>query len=140
MYEDHSTAGSVVCTAVERTQFAAASWEWNANQPLFKKLFAEFCNKRPIPAMQPSSAAAGVAVVSTNVTPGVPAMVGVAPIADATDTGATAAAVGNAHQCRACGAVGVALKTCSACKVTQYCSGECQKQHWPTHKAECKQP
>lgn len=27
---------------------------------------------------------------------------------------------------------------CSACSSVSYCSAECQKQHWPLHKADCK--
>jgi hypothetical protein len=30
------------------------------------------------------------------------------------------------------------LKYCSACKVVHYCSTECQKNHWSSHKADCK--
>ncbi|KAJ7890130.1 hypothetical protein B0H14DRAFT_2690686 [Mycena olivaceomarginata] len=30
------------------------------------------------------------------------------------------------------------LSTCASCQVTLYCSKECQKAHWPAHKAECK--
>lgn len=29
------------------------------------------------------------------------------------------------------------LKCCSVCKNTLYCSKECQKAHWPTHKRDC---
>ena len=30
------------------------------------------------------------------------------------------------------------LKYCSACKVVHYCSPECQKNNWSSHKADCK--
>ncbi|CBJ31961.1 MYND finger protein, putative [Ectocarpus siliculosus] len=30
-----------------------------------------------------------------------------------------------------------AQKRCTRCKIVRYCSRECQKQHWPTHKLEC---
>lgn len=33
---------------------------------------------------------------------------------------------------------GVKLRACSRCTNVRYCSGECQKVDWPTHKAQCK--
>ena len=30
------------------------------------------------------------------------------------------------------------LFVCSRCKITHYCSSDCQKANWPRHKAECK--
>lgn len=30
------------------------------------------------------------------------------------------------------------FKKCSRCKKVYYCSKECQKRHWPTHKLSCK--
>lgn len=30
------------------------------------------------------------------------------------------------------------LMQCSRCKSIKYCSGACQKAHWPKHKADCK--
>ncbi|KAI8932270.1 hypothetical protein NX059_010471 [Plenodomus lindquistii] len=45
--------------------------------------------------------------------------------------------------CFECGAKeaegGEALLKCSKCKVAQYCSAECQKKEWKTHKLVCKQ-
>ena len=37
--------------------------------------------------------------------------------------------------CSQCGAP--AHKRCSQCSFTRYCSGECQRAHWPLHKSEC---
>ncbi|XP_053409317.1 uncharacterized protein LOC123561321 isoform X2 [Mercenaria mercenaria] len=39
--------------------------------------------------------------------------------------------------CSACGDPS-AVKKCSACKMVHYCSQECQKLHWFTHKKFCK--
>ena len=44
--------------------------------------------------------------------------------------------------CEACDSCGVIyekkkLSYCKRCRTAQYCSAECQKQHWKTHKARC---
>jgi len=36
------------------------------------------------------------------------------------------------------GSKAVPLKRCSKCETAEYCSRECQAQHWPDHKADCK--
>lgn len=41
--------------------------------------------------------------------------------------------------CAQCGHEG-AKKRCSACKSVFYCSIECQKTAWPTHKSSCRKP
>jgi hypothetical protein len=42
--------------------------------------------------------------------------------------------------CAECGEEGgVSLKTCKACMLVRYCSAECQRKHWPTHKKPCKE-
>ena len=44
--------------------------------------------------------------------------------------------------CTSCGSKtdknGKALSRCARCKLRSYCSKDCQKKHWPEHKAECK--
>ncbi|KAF8639288.1 hypothetical protein AX17_001599 [Amanita inopinata Kibby_2008] len=40
-------------------------------------------------------------------------------------------------KCDGCGAGNARLKNCAKCQVARYCSKECQKQHWPTHKKTC---
>ena len=41
--------------------------------------------------------------------------------------------------CAECGKEGGAiLKVCKACMRAKYCSAVCQRNHWPTHRAECK--
>ncbi|KAL3140515.1 hypothetical protein ABBQ32_005097 [Trebouxia sp. C0010 RCD-2024] len=42
------------------------------------------------------------------------------------------------HKCGQCGKPG-AVKRCSKCRLSTYCSSQCQKEHWPAHKRECKQ-
>ena len=46
----------------------------------------------------------------------------------------------NAQCCAECGEEGgaVSLKTCKSCMLVKYCNADCQKNHWSTHKAECK--
>ena len=42
--------------------------------------------------------------------------------------------------CAECGKEGgVSLKSCKSCLETKYCDATCQKNHWPTHKKQCKQ-
>jgi hypothetical protein len=44
--------------------------------------------------------------------------------------------------CAACGGVaggGLSLKTCKSCMLVKYCTADCQRNHWPLHKIECKQ-
>ncbi|KAH9939884.1 hypothetical protein B0H21DRAFT_755620 [Amylocystis lapponica] len=45
-------------------------------------------------------------------------------------------------QCQWCGASratpGVTLHKCAACKIEMYCSSECQRKAWPTHKGVCQ--
>jgi hypothetical protein len=38
--------------------------------------------------------------------------------------------------CAVCGA-SPAVKRCGACKAVNYCSAQCQREHWPNHKAFC---
>ncbi|KDQ49547.1 hypothetical protein JAAARDRAFT_42780 [Jaapia argillacea MUCL 33604] len=33
---------------------------------------------------------------------------------------------------------GISLKKCGACRTAIYCSPECQKKAWPSHKVQCK--
>jgi hypothetical protein len=45
------------------------------------------------------------------------------------------------HCCADCGSVageGLTLKACKACMLAKYCNAECQRNHWPKHKKECK--
>jgi hypothetical protein len=46
-------------------------------------------------------------------------------------------------ECASCGVAereGTDAKSCfkCKCKLVYYCSKECQKKHWPEHKARCK--
>ena len=43
------------------------------------------------------------------------------------------------HCCAECGNEGgISLKACKSCMVAKYCNVNCQKNHWPKHKKECK--
>lgn len=45
----------------------------------------------------------------------------------------------NAHKCSVCRGRGKPkLKECGGCKKVRYCSAECQKKDWKTHKLKCK--
>lgn len=57
--------------------------------------------------------------------------------AAATGTGSGTARAG-AEACLVCGRTGVKLQRCARCRDAWYCSVECQKQHWPQHKAVCR--
>ena len=41
--------------------------------------------------------------------------------------------------CGECKKKDYGYKKCSACKTTRYCSVECQRKHWKTHKPQCKE-
>jgi tetratricopeptide (TPR) repeat protein len=48
------------------------------------------------------------------------------------------------HCCAECGkeegvTLKACLKACKACMLVKYCNAECQKNHWPKHKKDCKQ-
>jgi hypothetical protein len=44
------------------------------------------------------------------------------------------------HCCAECGKEegGASLKACKACMLVRYCNADCQRNHWPKHKKECK--
>jgi hypothetical protein len=42
-------------------------------------------------------------------------------------------------QCASPGCDGTGLRKCTVCKWARYCGQQCQRAHWPVHKAECKQ-
>lgn len=48
--------------------------------------------------------------------------------------------VANQREFRPCGECKIwfSEKICSRCKVQRYCSADCQKKHWGTHKLSCK--
>lgn len=39
-----------------------------------------------------------------------------------------------------CDIDGSKKRRCGRCQITQYCSSECQKQHWAVHKSKCVAP
>jgi hypothetical protein len=43
--------------------------------------------------------------------------------------------------CADCGGLaegGICLKACKSCMLVKYCNANCQRNHWPKHKKECK--
>ncbi|CAI5496552.1 unnamed protein product [Closterium sp. Naga37s-1] len=110
-----------------------------------------------IKAMTPRPATASPAAPSTSAAPATPAghsspapsSTPPAPPAVATSctapvsvTGGSGSAACGRRVCGAarCGTVeggGVKLKNCSGCGKVAYCSRECQKAHWPSHKLTC---
>ncbi|KAG6827252.1 hypothetical protein H0H92_012613 [Tricholoma furcatifolium] len=40
-------------------------------------------------------------------------------------------------RCDKCGAADIPLKNCAKCRVARYCTVECQRAAWPTHKSSC---
>jgi hypothetical protein len=61
---------------------------------------------------------------------------------ETTDT--TTASASRPAQCATCGAKtkkdGEPLSHCVQCRTTKYCSQDCQKKDWPTHKEACLPP
>jgi hypothetical protein len=57
------------------------------------------------------------------------------------ETVETEAGVDENERCASCGTAGgddVTLKNCTACYLVKYCGVECQRNHRPEHKGECK--
>lgn len=42
------------------------------------------------------------------------------------------------QQCASCSSATASLRACARCKVTRYCSKDCQAAHWAAHKPDCK--
>jgi hypothetical protein len=63
------------------------------------------------------------------------------PLRQAVDGGAAvsaAPAAGAAAGCAQCGTMAGKLMACTRCRAASYCSGKCQKLHYPAHKAGCR--
>ena len=43
----------------------------------------------------------------------------------------------NYRICSNCDKAGEKFPACKKCRITHYCDGACQKQHWPEHKKKC---
>jgi len=52
--------------------------------------------------------------------------------------GSSSSSSSNVPQCARCGGPGKpTLQVCSVCRTTKYCSRDCQKSDWKTHKLQC---
>jgi hypothetical protein len=58
--------------------------------------------------------------------------------AGAKGAGTGAGAGASADSCDCCGKSDGKMSKCSKCLVARYCSSECQRKAWPTHKKVCK--
>jgi hypothetical protein len=45
---------------------------------------------------------------------------------------------GKIDMCDACHTSSIRLLRCSHCKTTRYCSADCQRAHWPSHRTVCR--
>lgn len=59
--------------------------------------------------------------------------------ASSTSTTTTTSSSNNELSCAACGRSDTKLKSCPHCKKVNYCRKKCRRNHWSTHKQECKQ-
>lgn len=41
-------------------------------------------------------------------------------------------------RCESCGTEQSGLRQCARCHTVRYCSVECQREHWPTHRPDCR--
>merc|ERR1712228_366430 len=46
--------------------------------------------------------------------------------------------LGTMRACARCGALGHSMKLCTACRGVCYCSKECQREDWSSHKPQCQ--
>ncbi|CAI7799499.1 unnamed protein product, partial [Closterium sp. NIES-53] len=113
---------------------------------LREMLLGEPCYRPASPAAPSTSAApatpAGHSSPAPSSTPPAPPAVATPCTAPVSVTGGSGSAACGRRVCGAarCGTVeggGVKLKNCSGCGKVAYCSRECQKAHWPSHKLTC---
>lgn len=91
-----------------------------------------------------SSAGAGGSVVGAPGSAAAAAAAGPSSAAAATTAGSSSAAAagGSASQpkrCANCGATEGKLLKCKGCRAVYFCSADCQKANWQSHKAACKE-
>jgi hypothetical protein len=84
-----------------------------------------------------------IAAVATTVSASSPAQLAAEDAAISAASAAVQAATrGRSFACAACGALPALdvtpFQKCAACTGVTYCSKECQRAHWPAHRADCK--
>eukprot|EP00741_Cyanophora_paradoxa_P003256 tig00000691_g3164.t1 len=70
-----------------------------------------------------------------------PAPQAAAPLSSAAERSSSSENVppANGAVCSACGRTGTDMRRCGSCRRAQYCDEKCQRAHWPSHKAACRE-
>ncbi|GJP49212.1 hypothetical protein CLOM_g8451 [Closterium sp. NIES-68] len=126
----NTLAAAVNTPAAAANTPAATNTRAGADTPAAADTFADTVNA-PAAAVRTPAAATNAGSAS---------IAAVASTAANTPAAATPDVEGRVCGAAGCGKVegdGVKRKICSACRKVTYCSRDCQKAHWPSHKLSC---